>query len=181
MLLKRTPVWMAVALLGMMLFSMQGMAASQIYSLGNYNITLELGEKVISMEPQPSSSDLNQVTRSLRLIGDDPLDWGGIYLFQERAGFALNPDQRLWELMKPFCKAVWVEDGFVGGQRAVVARGEARLEHGFGWICRAGLVPMGMGGSSTSLAIVGHFRNETLNAEILRTARIEYSGDPVDV
>jgi hypothetical protein len=82
----------------------------------------------------------------------------------------------MWNLMKPVCKRVEIDPGTVAGMSGIVATGEARVEHGFGHVCRAGMVPLTSGGSSQVFAVVGHFKNESLNDHLMATARIEYVG-----
>jgi hypothetical protein len=79
--------------------------------------------------------------------------------------------------MKPTTKAVEVDSGLFAGVSGLIAAGDARVEHGFGQRCygaSAIISPPGVG-ESVTITLIGHFKNESLNEQLIRTARVDYA------
>jgi hypothetical protein len=146
----------------------------QTYPLWSYSVSLDFGGKNVTVVPQQAYTDLNRVMRSTIFKGDDAYDWGGIYLFEQRQGTEREgPDDLLWGLMKNSCKGISVNPGTISGQPGRVAKAYGRVDHGFGQECWGGILEINLAATGTSqyFAIVGHFSNETLNEQFVKTVK----------
>jgi len=163
--------------LALLILASPALGSMQSYPLWQYNVSLELGDKNVTVVQQQPYSDLNRVMRSTMFKGDDAYDWGGIYLLEQRQGTqSESPADLLFGLMKQSCKAIMIDQGMVSGQGGLVAKANARVEHGFGQQCWGGLVAISNDAKGTAqlFAIVGHFSNETLNEQFVKTAKLDH-------
>jgi hypothetical protein len=80
--------------------------------------------------------------------------------------------------MKPVCKAVSSDAETFANRSGMVAHGEARVEHGFGQRCYAGMAPLSPSDSATSeyLLVLSHFLDENLNERVIASVGAEYTG-----
>ncbi|NYT02167.1 MAG: hypothetical protein GKC10_05360 [Methanosarcinales archaeon] len=177
--LKAAYVLVAIGL--MALIPAQG--AYTNITLWHYNASLDFGEKHITIGPMAVSSDTNSISRSIRITGDNASDWASVTQYEGRNPTAPGMEEMLWILMKPSCKRVWINEDYVGDRYGLVATGDARVEHGFGQVCYGGMVPLTTGGEGTNqyFAIIAHFLNETLNEQVVRTARLSYAAEPESI
>lgn len=154
-------------------------AQNETYTFWHYNISLDIGDQNVTVEPMTSSSDINSISRHTILRGDSPGDYAALYMFESRAGKGVGMEEQMWYMMKPICKAVRTREGAVGDRAGIIATGDARVDHGFGQKCYAGMVALSESGTGSTqyLAVLGHFLNETLNEHLVRTARIQYVGE----
>ncbi len=149
-------------------------ADSRTVQLWNYNVTLDgIGENV-TFQPMAVSSDTNNIVRSIRFQGESNLDWGAIYLYDHRATTAVILEDLLRQTMIGSCKAIRADPGMVGNRTGMVAKADARVEHGFGQTCWGGAVMITGGnvGVTRYFVILAHFQNETLNEHLVKTAQI---------
>jgi hypothetical protein len=160
--------------IGVLALAAPALGSMQIVPLWQHNVSLDFGGKAVTVEPlAPSSDNINRIMRQTLFRGDNASDWGGIYLFEERQGTELDgPDDLLWGLMKGSCKGVSINPGTVSGQLGRVGKGYARVEHGFGHECWGGIIRINMAATGTTqyFAIIGHFSNESLNQQFVKTA-----------
>lgn len=150
------------------------MGASYVVPLWQYNITLDFGDKVVTAEPQPSASTLSSAFYSTIFRGDEPDDYGSISLYYYETAPISSADERLWGSMKSICKpARFPNAGTIGGRSGLITTGDAKVAHGFGQRCYGALVPLpSQGKSLVELLVIGHFTNETLNEQFVKTAQI---------
>jgi len=148
-------------------------------TLWHYNASLDFGGKNVTIGPVSTTSNINSISRSIRIVGDNASDWASVTQYEGRNPTAPGMEEMLWILMKPSCKKVWINKGYMGDRYGLVATGDARVEHGFGQVCYAGMIPLGTGGDGTNqyFAVLAHFLNETLNEQVVRTARVSYIAD----
>ncbi|HWQ19093.1 MAG TPA: hypothetical protein VN455_04890 [Methanotrichaceae archaeon] len=162
--------------LALLILASPALGSMQKYPLWQYNVSLDLGDKNVTVAPQQTYSELNRVMRSTIFKGDDAYDWGGIYLFEQRQGTEReSPADLLFGLMKNTCKAIMIDQGTISGQGGLIAKANARVEHGFGQQCWGGMVSISTDATGTDqlFAIVGHFSNESLNEQFVKTAKID--------
>ncbi len=168
---------MSLIALSVILLMPSALGDYQVFSLWHYNVSLDFGGKDITVEPQPSTSDINSITRSIIFRGDEANDWGAVYLMNYREPVPIVPEDRLRRMMMPTAKAIEVDSGSVAGVEGMIAEGDARVEHGFGQRCYGAIAvisPSGMG-EKCILTLIGHFTNESLNRQLIQTARAEYA------
>jgi hypothetical protein len=146
--------------------------------LWNYNVTLDFGDQIVTVDLRPQVSDLNMVQRSTIFRGNGPDDWGGIYLMENMDQSVPVLEGNLWGLMHPLCKGVISKQGYIGVMDGMVATGSSRVEHGFGQECYGGATILSDVDNSEvfTFMILGHFTNETLNQDFVKNVRIEYVG-----
>lgn len=167
----------AVMALSIILLIPSALGEYQVFTLWHHNVSLDFGDKNITVEPQPTTSDINSIMRSMVFRGDSADDWGAAYLLSTRDTVPVILEDRLRRIMMPTAKAVEVNPGLVAGASGLIAEGDARVEHGFGQRCygaSAIISPPGAG-EIVTLTLIGHFKNESLNEHLIRTARVEYS------
>lgn len=168
---------MALAALSIILLIPSTLGDYQVFTLWHHNVSLDFGTKNITVEPQATTSDINTITRGMIFRGDSADDWGAVYLMNKREPVPTVLEDMLRRLMKPTTKAIEVDSGLVAGMSGLIAEGDARVEHGFGQRCygaSAIISPPGVG-ESVTLTLIGHFKNESLNEQLIRTARVEYA------
>lgn len=149
-------------------------ADSRTIELWNYNVTLNGIGQNITFQPMTVSSNVNSIVRSIRFQGESSLDWGAIYLFDHRVPVSVILEDLLRQIMSSSCKAISSDPGVIGDRGGMVARAYARVEHGFGQLCYGGAVQLSETGGTRVFAIIAHFQNESLNEQLVRTARIEH-------
>ncbi|HSD56973.1 MAG TPA: hypothetical protein VLB04_02235 [Methanotrichaceae archaeon] len=168
---------MALAAISIILLIPSAMGDYQVFTLWHHNVSLDFGAKNITVEPQATTSDINSITRGMIFRGDSADDWGAVYLMTKREPVPTVLEDLLRRLMKPTTKAVEVDSGLFAGVSGLIAAGDARVEHGFGQRCygaAAIISPPGVG-ESVTLILIGHFKNESLNEQLIRTARVDYA------
>jgi hypothetical protein len=168
---------MALVALSIILLIPSALGEYQVFTLWHHNISLDFGEKNITVEPQATTSDINSITRSMIFRGDSADDWGEVYLMNNREPVSVVLEDRLRRMMMSTTKAIEVDPGTFAGVSGLIAAGDARVEHGFGQRCygaSAIISPPGTGESAT-LTLIAHFKNESLNEYLVRTARVEYA------
>ncbi len=161
------------------LFICPCMGEYQSFPIWHYNASLDLGGKNVTVEANPPSSDLYSITYSALLRGNSSSDWGAIYLLDSRKPTYSTPSEdTLRSSMIRSCKAIRIDPGNVGGIKGLIAKGEARVEHGFGQKCYGGIIQLAPHGSNehTFFMVIGHFKDESLNERLVKTAKIEYVG-----
>ncbi len=165
-----------MALIMLLAFPCQG--AYSIIPIWHYNVSLDFGGKNVTVEQRPAASDINSITRSIFFRGNSTADWGAIYLVNIREPSNIILEDKLRSMLMPSCKRVQINPGTISGISGFIATADARVEHGFGQRCYGGIVrlaPLGSGELSF-FVVIGHFTDESLNAQLVKTARIEYSG-----
>lgn len=150
------------------------LGAPQVVPLGQYNVTLDLGDKAVTAEPKPSASTLSSEIHSTVFRGDGPSDYGTISLYYYETAPISTADERLWGTMKAICRPVrFPNAGTIGDRSGLITTGDAMVAHGFGQRCYGALVPLpSQGKSLVEFLVIGHFTNETLNEQFVKTARI---------
>jgi len=98
----------------------------------NYNVTLDFGDQMVTVDPLPQVSDLNMVQRSTIFRGNGPDDWCGVYHMENRDQSAPVLEGNLWGLMHPIYTGAISKQGDIGGRDGMVTTGRSRVEHGFG-------------------------------------------------
>lgn len=168
-----------MALIMLLIFPCQGEYSN--ISIWHYNAYLDFGGKNVIVEQMPTTSDINSIRHSITFRGDSAADWGAIYLFNFREPLSTVMEEMLRQLMMPSCKAIRVNSGSIGGASGLIATADARVEHGFGQRCYGGIeVLKSLGTGETNIfAVIGHFTNESLNKQFVKTAMIEYSDDSI--
>jgi hypothetical protein len=168
---------MALAALSVILFIPSALGEYQVFPLWHYNVSLDFGAKNITVEPQATTSDINTITRGMIFRGDSADDWGAVYLMNKREPVPTVLEDMLRRLMKPTTKAVEVDSGLFAGMSGLIAEGDARVEHGFGQRCygASAIISPPDTGESVTLTLMAHFKNESLNEYLVRTARVEYA------
>ncbi len=167
----------ALIAIGLLLLIPQAAGDYQVFTLWHYNLSLDFGDKNITVEPQGTTSDINSVTHSMIFRGDRADDWGAAYLSTNREPVAVVLEDRLRRLMMPSTKAIEVDGGQFVGKAGFIGSGDARVEHGFGQRCYGGaaiISPPGMG-ESVAIMLIAHFNNESLNKHLVETARVDYA------
>jgi hypothetical protein len=170
--MKLSALMAVFALAGVLISS--AAAENRTIELWNYNVTLDgIGENV-TFQPMTASSDVNSIVRSIRFQGQSALDWGVLSLYEHRNPSNIILEDLLRQVMIGSCKAIRANPGSVGNISGMVASADARVEHGFGQKCWGGAVqaPGGETGVTKAFTILAHFRNETLNEHLVKTARI---------
>ena len=150
-------------------------ADNRTITLWNYVVTLDGIGQNITVQPMTVSSDVNGIVRSIRFHGESSLDWGMIYLVDNSVPDSIILEDLLHQIMISSCKAISADPGTIGEQSGVVARAYARVKRGFGQLCYGGAVPLSETGGTRIFAIIAHFQNESLNEQLVRTARIEHN------
>lgn len=163
-----------VVVLAISILAAPALGASQVVPLWQYNVTLDFGDKVVTAEPQPPTSTLSSASYSTIFRGDDPSDYGSISLYFYETAPISTADERLWGTMKAICRpARFPNAGTIGDRSGLMTTGDAKVAHGFGQRCYGALVPLtSQGKSLVEFLVIGHFTNETLNEQFVKTARI---------
>jgi len=171
--MMKLPALMAIAALAGALAA-SAAAENMTVELWNYNVTLYgIGENVTA-QPMTVSSDTNSIVRSIRFQGQSGRTGELISLYEHRNPSSIILEDLLRQAMMGSCKAIRANPGRVGDLSGMVASADARVEHGFGQRCWGGAVmaPGGESGVSRAFTILAHFRNETMNEHLVKTARI---------
>ena len=146
-------------------------------TLGQYNITLNMGDEDVTVSPQPTKSDMDSITRSIKLQGADEPDWGMIQIFEYHSDAGFDLQDNLRGLLKVYCTFPDVDSGMVAGMGGAVGTGTARVAHGVGkQECYAGAANLPGGGARRDIVLFGHFTNQTLNEQFVSDAKVEYVG-----
>jgi hypothetical protein len=146
-------------------------------TLGQYNVTLNMGDEDVTVSPQPTKSDMDSVIRSAKLQGPEESDWGVIYIFEYQSDTGFDLQDNLRGLLKVYCTFPDVDSGIVAGMGGAVGTGTARVAHGVGkQECYAGAANLPGSGSRRDIVLFGHFTNQTLNEQFVSDAKIEYRG-----
>ncbi len=167
-----------MVVLGMILLAFNCQGAYQIVPIWKYNVSLDFGGENVTIEQLPTASNINSITRSFMFRGNSTDDWGAIYLFNIREPSRMVPEDKLRSILMPTCKRIQADHGTISGLKSIIATADARVEHGFGQRCYGGMAtlsPLGVG-EVQYLAIIGHFTNESLNENLVKTAKITYTG-----
>jgi hypothetical protein len=149
----------------------------QVFTIWHYNLSLDFGGENVTVEPQATTSDINSITRGMIFRGDRADEWGAAYLSTNREPVPTVLENRLRGLMMPTTKAIEIDAGQFVGTTGLIAAGDARVEHGFGQRCYGGaaiISPKGMG-ETVTVMLIGHFTNESLNKQLIQTARADYA------
>lgn len=167
----------ALAAISLILLVPSAMGDYQVFSIWNYNISLDFGEKNISVEPQETKSDLNSITRGMLFRGDAADDWGAAYIITNREPTAVVLEAKLRSFLMPSAKAIRVNPGTVAGINGLIAYGDARVEHGFGQRCygASAIISPPDAGESVTFMLLGHFKDESLNEQLVRTVRVDHT------
>lgn len=145
--------------------------------IGQYNITLNMGDEDVTIIPQPTRSDMDSLTRSVKLQGAEESDWGMVYIFEYQSDTGLDLQDNLRGLLKVYCTFPDVDSGIVAGMGGAVGTGTARVVHGFGkQECYAGAASLPGGGARRDIALLGHFTNQTINEQFVSDAKVVYVG-----
>lgn len=168
---------MALTALSIILLVPSAMGDYQVFPLWHYNISLDFGEKNISIEPLEAASDINSIMRGMIFRGDAADDWGSAYLVTNREPVVVVLEAKLRELLMPSMKAVRVNPGTVAGVNGLIAYGDARVEHGFGQRCygASAIISPPDAGESVTFTLIAHFKNESLNEHLAKTVRVDYT------
>jgi len=167
-----------LAALALTLFAAPALGTYQVVPFWQYNVTLDFGDKAVTIEAQPSRSDMDSLVHSTIFRGDNESDWGAIYIYEYQNAQTLDLEDRLWRFMKGYCALTETDPGTVCGTNGFVAYGYARVAHGFGkQVCYAGAITLpGAAASQRDFTVFGHFGNAAQNEQFVKTARIEFSG-----
>ncbi|MFB3765761.1 MAG: hypothetical protein ACE14P_11025 [Methanotrichaceae archaeon] len=151
----------------------------QTFPIWHYNASLDFGGKNVTVETRPITSDLYSTMRSILFRGSSAGDWGSIYLLDSRQpAYSVPMEDTLRSLMISSCKAVRINPGSIGNISGLIAKADARVEHGFGQTCYGGIVQLTSPGpqENTFFVVIGHFTDESLNEAFVKTANIYYTG-----
>ena len=149
------------------------------FPIWHYNASLDFDGKNLTVETQPAVMNTDSVTNSIFFRGSSTADWGAIYILDTReSDYSVPSEDTLRSLMMPSCKAISINPGNIDGRSGLIAKAEARVEHGFGQNCYGGIIQVTPPGPNelTLFAIIGHFTNESFNEHFVKTAKISYSG-----
>lgn len=155
------------------------MGEYQNFTIWHYNASLDFGGKNVTAETLPVTSNLYSMMYSMRFKGSSDGDWGAIYLLDSRQpNYSVPMEDTLRSYMISSCKAIRIDPGNVGDIKGMIAKGEARVEHGFGQACYGGVVWLPSHGINehTFFMVIGHFTDESLNENFVKTAKINYTG-----
>jgi len=168
----------AAAISVLILFISPALGSYQTIQFWQYNVSLDFGGQLVVMDPQPSSSDLYSIIHTTRFTGANESDWGAIYLYEYHGAQPYDAEDRLWMLMKKYCTFPDVDHGTLSGVEGFLATGTGRVPRGFGkQTCYGGLITLPGGAvSRRDFAVFGHFQNETMSEQFVRSARAEYAG-----
>jgi hypothetical protein len=155
----------------------------QVLTLGNYNVYLDFGDKDIAVKPPSASSTLDTITKSVTVKGEDDSDYAIVYIHEYTKPQALDIEDRLWKLMKTYCTMTETDPAEIAGMEGFIATGYARVAHGFGkQVCYGGIAALPSGAvAQRDFAILAHFNNESLNEQLVKTAKVEFAGEIVAI
>ncbi len=174
--------WLALAtLLVSIVIPAQG--SYQILPLWNYNVSLDFGDKDVTVKPLSVSSSLDTITRSIVVQGENETDYAVVYIHEYTKPQMLDLEDRLWKFMKSYCTMTETDPSEIAGMSGFIATGYARVKHGFGkQVCYGGIAALPSGAvAQRDFAILAHFTNKTLNEQLVKTAKVEYVGKMVTI
>ncbi len=176
-------VILVVAVATLMLTAIPAIGAQKVVSLRDYNVSLDFGNKEVTVEPMQSSSTMDTILHSITFKGDNDTDYATVYLYEYQTPQMFDLNDRLWTLMKISCAMVDIKQATVSGMSGFIGTGKARVEHGFSkQVCYGGIAALPSGAvAQRDFAILAHFTDEALNAQLVKTAQIEYTGKIVKI
>ncbi|MFB3765762.1 MAG: hypothetical protein ACE14P_11030 [Methanotrichaceae archaeon] len=167
----------------LILTAMPASGSQEVVSLRDYSVSLDFGNKDVTIEPMHSSSTMDTVLHSITFRGDNETDFATVYLYEYAVPQMFDLQDRLRSFMKSSCTMVDIDPAMVSGMSGYIGTGRARVEHGFSkQICYGGIasLPSGAVGQRDFL-IISHFVDEALNEKLVKTAHIEYAGKTVKI
>ncbi len=155
----------------------------QVLSIGNYDVYLDFGNKDVAINPPSASSSLDTITKSVTVKGENDSDYAIVYIHEFTKPQVLDIEDRLWKLMKTYCTMTDTDPAEIAGMEGFIATGYARVAHGFGkQVCYGGIAALPSGAvAQRDFAILAHFNNETLNEQLVKTAKVEFAGKIVAI
>ncbi|HSD56974.1 MAG TPA: hypothetical protein VLB04_02240 [Methanotrichaceae archaeon] len=167
----------------LVLIAIPAQGSTQVLPLWNYNVTLDVGNKDVTVKPLSVSSSLDTITRSIMVQGENETDYTIVYIHEHTKPQMLDLEDRLWKFMKTYCTMTETDPGEIAGMTGFVATGYARVKHGFGkQVCYGGIAALPSGAvAQRDFAILAHFTNKTLNEQLVKTAKVEYVGKMVAI
>jgi len=156
------------------------LANSQMVSMGNYNITLDFGDKDVTAEPKHIDSTLQTILSTITFRGFNQTDYATVYLYDYQVPQTFDLEDRLWKVMKGACTMVEIEEATISGTRGFIGTGYARIPRGFGkQVCYGGIVALPSGAKAQrDFIILAHFYDPELNEKLVKSAQVEYAAKP---
>lgn len=176
-------VILVVIAAALMLTTASASGAEKTVSLRDYNVSLDFGDKDVSIDPMHSGLNGDTVYHYVKFNGENETDYATVYLYEYSTPQTLDLQERLWKFMKPYCTMVDIDQGTVSGMGGFIGKGNARVERGFSkQVCYGGIAALPSGAATRmDFIIMAHFADKALNEQLVKTAKIEFAGKMVKI